>query len=115
MPIPSYNEGAGIEWTATFTDERYQPAVPGTVHWRLTCEHCDKVLKDWTQVAASLNADGTVTAYIEVPGSVVTLCDRRNQREPKKLLVVSDKDTAREYSEDEDGRFFVKRTGRNTT
>ena len=113
MPIPTYNEKSGLEFTATFTDVDYSPAQPGSVAWRLICEHCDKVLQDWTSVVASVQPDGSVEALIQVPGPVVTLCNPNSQREVKRLLVVADKDGDREFSSDlQDGRFYVVKAGR---
>jgi hypothetical protein len=108
MAVPTYKERSGVELTAEITDVNGAPALPGTVHWRLTCETTGTTLQDWTEVTPVLGT--TVTAEIDVPGTLTAIQDRCNERELKAVLVVSDKDAANEYSEE--FKFYVKRTNR---
>lgn len=114
MPIRTYNERSGAEFTAEFTDESGAPALPDTVHYRVIgCN--DAVLQDWTVTTASatsVNGSVTsVTASVELPGSAMTLCDRSNARELHTLLIVANKDDDREYSQEHE--FYVKRIKRD--
>lgn len=109
MAIPTYNERSGVEFTAVFEDEQGTPALPASVHWRLTCETTGRVMQDWTE-AAAVNGGTSVTADIELSGPVLTLCESQNQRELKSLLIVADKDGEREYSEEY--QFYVRKVRR---
>ena len=105
MAVPTFHENSGVEFTAEPEDWQGGAALPTTLHWKLSCDTTSKVLQDWT----SLTTGTSVT--IEIPGSLNKIQDRSNQRETKVLLVVADKDTDREYSEE--FPYYVKRTARN--
>lgn len=112
MPIPTYNEKSGVEFTATFMDVAYAPAQPASVTCLLICEHCDKVLWE-DSVTASVQADGSVKALILVPGPSVTLCNPNSPREIKRLHVIANEGADRAYSADiQEGRFYVVKAGR---
>ena len=104
MPIPTYNEKAGEEFTATFEDVDGAPSLPQTVHWRLVNDTHDSVVQDWTAVTASS------VVSIDLPGSLMVRLDPSNARERFTLLVVADKDAANEYNEPYE--FDVRRVGR---
>lgn len=104
MPVPTFNEGSGAEFTASFENVDGLPSAPVSVHWRLVDDETGNVVQDWTEVTAASNVT------IEVSGSLVQLLDRSNTRESKTLLIVADKDLDNEYSEPYP--FWVRRVGR---
>lgn len=112
MPIPSNNERAARQLSVTYERIDGEPSTPSTVHWRLTDEATGTIQQDWTAVA--IDYDGTdYTSTINIPGSVLTLCNRRNERELKSVLIVANKDEpsgTREASTEY--KFYVVRTAR---
>lgn len=108
MPLHTVNERTGSEWTVSFSDNEWQPSVPSTVHWRLICDHCGEVVVDWT--AATIDEGDEITSLIQISGVDTTIHSRTNTREKKRVLVVANKDQAREASFD--WSFYVQRVGR---
>jgi hypothetical protein len=102
---PTYNEKAGVELKARFYEQDQRtPAVPNSIHYRIDCETTNQTLLDWTELSPSTIADAVklleVYVEIDIPGSLNAIQKDRNSRELKKVLVVSNKDTASEYSEE---------------
>jgi hypothetical protein len=102
---PTYNEKAGVELKARFyAQDQRTPAVPSTIHYRLDCDSTNQTLVDWTELVPTLIADAVrlleVYVEIDIPGSLNAIQKDRNSRELKKVLVVSNKDTASEFSEE---------------
>lgn len=111
-----YNERSGIELDAEFFDANGAATPPNTVHWRLDCDTTRRVLQGDTAEDAvfSVNTDGvdSWTARIEIPGALNAIQSQRNATELKKLLVIANKDTATEYSQE--FSYYVKNLrGRN--
>jgi hypothetical protein len=100
----SVNERNGREFRVEFYDQDHIPTLPETVYWRLDCATTKRSLSDWASVSpvTEVSTDGTTVYYavIEVPASSNVIQQNRNSREVKKLLVVADKDTDREYSDE---------------
>jgi hypothetical protein len=96
------NEKSGHEFSVEFKDADGVPTQPTTAHWRLDCETTRKALQDDTALTVIASTDDNgITHYratVEVPGSLNAIQNNRNAREMKKLLVIADKDSAREYS-----------------
>ena len=114
MAIPTFPQKSGIEGNFAFESVTGEAALPGSAHWRLTCETTGRVLQDWTAASIATETSGgavtRVSVTVEVPGSVNVLSDSSNSRETKTLTICADKDTDREYSED--FQYYLKRGGR---
>jgi hypothetical protein len=109
-----YNEKSGIEFEAWFETEPGVPTVPSSVHWKLLDVNTDTTLQDWTAVVAVIESDETgitgVRSTIDVSGQLNVMTDTSKTRELKRVLIVADKDSAREYSQERD--YYVKKVGR---
>ena len=111
----THPERSGLEFKAEFEDEAHTPTVPTSVHWRLDCLTSGVALADWTEVTPSVVMDGTGTAIagvyatIDIDGALNVIQDESNKREEKSLMVVSGKDTPREYSET--FSYYIRNTG----
>jgi hypothetical protein len=100
----SVNERNGREFRVEFYDHDHIPTLPGSVHWRLDCATSKREVSALASVTplTETSTDGTVVYYavIDIPASSNVIQQTRNSREIKKLLVIADKDTDREYSEE---------------
>jgi hypothetical protein len=100
----TYNERAGAEFEAAFTDADRNIVAPTTVHHKLLCLTTDETVINWTADNILTDTDdlGNITRYyvsIVIPGSANAIQKSSNRQEQKQLIVVADKDLAGEYSE----------------
>jgi hypothetical protein len=100
----SVNERNGREFRVEFYDQDHIPTLPESVHWRLDCATSKREVGGITSVTpvTEVSTDGTTVYYavIDVPASYNVIQQGRNSREIKKLLVIADKDTDREFSQE---------------
>jgi hypothetical protein len=100
----SVNERNGREFRVEFYDQDHTPTLPETVHWGLVCSTSKREVAGLAtvDVVTEVSTDGTTVYYavIDVPASYNVIQQNRNSREVKKLLVIADKDTDREYSQE---------------
>jgi hypothetical protein len=101
--VDVFNERAGVEVIADFSDSFGLPTIPPTAHWRLDCDTTGVVLQDSTEVTPTAVTDETglsrVYATVNVPGSLNAIQNNRNSREKKTLWIIAAMGTDREFSE----------------
>jgi hypothetical protein len=112
--VKTLNEQSGYEFTSRFTANDDSPISPTTAHWRVDCLTNAESVKDWTeaQVVTEVDEFGNVLSYhvdVEVDGQYLSILDRKNAYEIKQILVVADKGTSREFSEDPPHQVKIRR------
>lgn len=98
-----FNERSGVEFDAYLETFDGAPTIPESVHWRVRNVTLESIPLDWQSATWSILTDDSggisgVKVAVEVPGTVNVLSNG-NKSEQFELQVVTNKDTAREFSE----------------
>ena len=96
-----FNELETAVWTVDLIASTGIPAVPSTVHWRLTCLETDTVLQAWTSLTPTITYDASGNpeesyVSITVPSTLNAMQTTDKARERKVITVTMEKDAANE-------------------